>query len=130
MIVFCLKNMSKRSYRGDSFTENGNDIVKSNGNSNGSSRRVLKKSELDEIASGEGFHFVHKLRLGNSLYTNEDKTRNIVYDKYGHVVSDYIPKSCLQGSVEFHNPIACLPAVLSNSGFRQYTGKNGFMKKG
>lgn len=76
--------MSKRSYRDDSFTES----EKTNANGNGSrdSGRVLRKSELDNIASEEGFVFFKKLGLGNSLYSNKEGTLKRVYDKYGKVV--------------------------------------------
>ena len=116
--------MTKRTYRGASIAENRR-AEKDNENS---SRKILTKSELDEIASEQGFHFVQALGLGNSLYSNENETLKRVYDKYGRIVSTYTPKNCLQNTLEFHHPIACLPANLSSLRFRQYTGRNGFMK--
>ncbi|VVB78326.1 Uncharacterised protein [uncultured archaeon] len=84
----------------------------------------LSRPDLDQIAANDGYPvFIQGLGLGNSLYANKNEDKMRIYSKTGDViVREYTPKGRLQNTFDFQNPIACLPANLSNYGFRQYTG--------
>ena len=90
-------------------------------------RTRLSREQLDQIAAEDGFTFERELTpLPRTLYVNGD-TKRVYHAVSGTVVTEYKPM--IKGRNQFHNPIACLPANLTMTNFRQYTGKGSAPKE-
>lgn len=96
-------------------------------------KKIIKKINLDEIASADGFPILVAKLTGPecySLYSNEDRSVNRVYEsKTGKVINEYSPRRNLDSARKFHHPSEFMPQNMTFAQVRWYNGKGNRIKR-